>query len=145
MAIGGSGCRWQGHVGPGRVLLLLQVEALDGGDEVPQGAVTCSGVKTADGGGTEGTGDGGVGGVAVETGAASAVVPEADVVGVVRGGAIIIGMVRDGAVVIGAVEPLESAGGGGGSDMIGTWSLITKLVGLAKTWWLQLGYSNSWA
>ena len=93
MAVGGSRCRRQGHVGPGRVLLLLQVEALDGGDEVPQGAVTCSGVKTADGGGTEGTGD---------------------------GGAIVIGAVRGGVVIIGVVEPLESAGGGGGSDMIGT-------------------------
>ena len=37
MAVGGRGRRRQGHVGPGRVLLLLQVEALDGGDEVPQG------------------------------------------------------------------------------------------------------------
>ena len=82
-------------------------------------AVTCSSVKTADGGGTGRPGDGGAGGVAVETGPANAVVPAADVVGAVRGGAVIIG----------AVEPLESAGSGGGSDMIGTWSLITKLVG----------------
>ena len=72
----------------------------------------------------------GAAGVAVERGAASAVDPAADVVGAVRGGTGSIGAVRDGAVVIGAVEPLESAGGDGGSDMIGTWSLITKLVGL---------------
>ena len=71
-------------------------------------AVTCFGVKTADGGGAEGTGDCGAAGAAVETRPASAVVPAADVIGAVRGGAI----------VIGSVEPLESAGGGGGSDMI---------------------------
>ena len=93
-------------------------------------AVTCSGVKTADGGGAEGTGDGGAGGAAVETWPASAVVPVTDDIGAVRGGAVVIGAVRGGAIVIGSVEPLESAGGGGGSDMIGTWSLITKLVGL---------------
>ena len=83
--------------------------------------------------------DGAVG-VAVETGPASVVDPAANVVGAmrdgagsigaVRDGAVVIGAVRDDAVVIGAVDPLESAGGGGGSDMIGTWSLITKLVGL---------------
>ena len=71
-------------------------------------AVTCSSVKTADGGGAEGTGDGGAGGAAVETWPASAVVPAADVIGAVRGGA----------VVIGAVEPLDSSGDGGGCDMI---------------------------
>ncbi|XP_048566953.1 receptor expression-enhancing protein 3-like [Triticum urartu] len=58
--------------------------------------------------------------VAVETGPAIAVDPAADVVSAVRDGAGSIGPVRDGAVVIDAVEPLESAGGGGGSDMIGT-------------------------
>ena len=93
-------------------------------------AVTCSGVKTVDGGGAEGTGDGGAAGAAVEPRPASAVVPTADVIGAVRGGAVVIGGLRGGAVVIGTVEPLESAGGGGGSDMIGIWSLITKLVGL---------------
>ena len=67
-------------------------------------------------------------GVAVEMGAASAVDPAVDVVGAVRGGTGSIGAVRDGIVVIGAVEPLESASGGGGSDMIGTWALIIKVI-----------------
>ena len=78
--------------------------------------MTCSGVKTADGGGAGVIVEDGAAGVAVERGAASAVDPAADVVGAVRGGTGSIGAVRDGAVVIGAVEPLESAGGGGGSE-----------------------------
>ena len=62
-------------------------------------------------------------------GPAGKVDPAADVVGAVRDDAGSIAVVRDGAIVIGAVDPLESAGGGSGSDMIETWSLITKLVG----------------
>ena len=71
----------------------------------------------------------GAAGVAVEMGRASVGDPAADGVGAVRDDTGSIGVVRDGAIVIGAVDLLESAGSGGGSDMIETWSLITKLVG----------------
>ena len=81
-------------------------------------AASCSRDKAATGDGADAPGDGGAGGAEEETGHASEV--PADVVGTVM----------IGAVVMGAVVPTGSGGGDGGIDMITTWSLNTKLVGL---------------
>ena len=81
-------------------------------------AASCSGDKAASGGGGDAPGDAGAGGAEEETGHASEVPADA------------VGTVMLGAVVMGAVVPTGSGGSGGGSDMIATWSLITKLIGL---------------
>ena len=78
-------------------------------------AASCSGDKAATGDGADAPGDGGA---EEEIGHASEVPADAG------------GAVRLGAVVMGAVVPTGSGGGDGGIDMIATWSLNTKLVGL---------------
>jgi hypothetical protein len=79
-------------------------------------AAICSGDKARAGGGVDAPGDSGANGAVVETGPASEVP------------ANVTGAVRSGADVIGAEVTLGSVGDGGGSDMIGTRSLDTKLV-----------------